>query len=375
VSLEAAHYDHALRPGSEDDEMFVAGRCRELGVPLHRERRSAPLPPGSRQAAARTVRYEFLERARQASGCQLLATAHTADDAVEGALLHLRRGSGLAGMRGLPARRGPVVRPLLGVWRRDVEAYLAARGVRPRRDPSNDDTERYARAHVRHVLLPALEAARPGLTGRIRRAARVAARLQDELEREARAAGTGREALRRRPTAVRYEAYRQLHGGMPALGRRQLAAIDRLVLGGRTGAGLDLPAGRLWLERDRVMLATVPGPAADERELPGLAASRCPGCPAGVDAGVHLPLDADPSQARVARRRPGLRLRPAAGPGRGGTRKLQDLLVDARVPRRVRDELPLVFLGDRLAWVPGVAADRELTVPTTAPGIHLSLWR
>ncbi|HYZ01897.1 MAG TPA: tRNA lysidine(34) synthetase TilS [Candidatus Binatia bacterium] len=372
VPVEAAHYDHALRPGSEADAAFVALVCRELGVPLHRERRSVPLPPGSRQAAARELRYSFLERAREAAGCELIATGHIADDVVEGVLLHLRRGSGLAGMRGMPARRGPVVRPLLDVWRRDVEAYLAARGVEPRRDPSNDDTDHYARAGVRHTLVPALEAERPGLSGRIRRAAATAGRLQEELERRARAAGADRDTLRRRPRAVRYEAYRQLHGHLPALSRRQLAAIDRLALDGRTGSGLDLPAGRLWVERDRVVLDAPPRPGAP---LPRVVAARCPGCAAGVAEGVHLAPDADPSAVRAGHRTPGLRIRPADGPGRAGSRKLQDVLVDARVPRRLRDGLPLVFLGDRLAWVPGVAADRELTISTRRPGIHLSLRR
>ena len=383
VAVEAAHYDHALRPGSDADAAFVALVCRELGVPLHRERRSVPLPPGSRQAAARELRYEFMERAREAAGCELIATGHIADDVVEGVLLHLRRGSGLAGMRGMPARRGPVVRPLLDVWRRDVEAYLVARGVEPLRDPSNDDVDHYARAGVRHTLLPALEAERPGLSGRIRRAAATAGRLQEELERRARAAGGDRDTLRRHPRAVRYEAYRQLHGHLPALSRRQLAAIDRLALDGRTGSGLDLPAGRLWVERDRVLLVSSSGgdsppaplTATPAAPLPGVVAARCPGCGAGVAEGVHLAPDADPSAVRAGHRTPGLRIRPADGPGRAGSRKLQDVLVDARVPRRLRDGLPLVFLGDRLAWVPGVAADRELTISTRRPGIHLSLRR
>lgn len=372
VPVEAAHYDHALRPGSEADATFVARVCEELAVPLHAERRSVPLPPGSRQAAARQLRYGFLERAREAAGCELIATGHIADDVVEGVLLHLRRGSGLAGMRGMPARRGPVVRPLLDVWRRDVEAYLAALGVQPRRDPSNDDTDHYARAAVRHRLVRALEAQRPGLTGRIRRAAASAGRLQEELERRARAAGADRETLRRQPRPVRYEAYRQLHGRLPALSRRQLAAIDRLALAGRTGSGLDLPAGRLWVEPDRLVLAAPPRPDAP---LPPVVAAGCAGCGAGLDAGVHLPPDTDPAEVRAGRRTPGLRIRPADGPGRAGSRKLQDVLVDARVPRRLRDGLPLVFLGDRLAWVPGVAADRELTIPTSRPGLHLSVDR
>src|SRR5690348_3789207 len=133
VDVAAAHYDHALRPGSERDAERVAALCAALGVPLLRERRDEPLPRGSVQAAARRLRYAFLERALAASARDVVCLGHTADDVVEGAVLHLLRGSGLAGLRGMPARRGPFLRPLLGVWREDVEAYLAARGVEPLR--------------------------------------------------------------------------------------------------------------------------------------------------------------------------------------------------------------------------------------------------
>src|SRR5215472_10782601 len=241
VDVAAAHYDHALRDGSERDAEHVAALCDRLGVPLLRERRSEPIPRGSVQAAARALRYAFLERALAGAGRDVVCLGHTADDVVEGAVLHLLRG------RGMPRLRGPFVRPLLDVWRADVEDYLAARGLEPLRDPANRDTARYARARVRFDLLPALERDRPGLTRRLHCAAVAAAALQDRLEAEVGRlvhAGAARADLRGAPRAVRLEAYRQLYGRLPALDRRQLEAMDRLALDGRTGAGLDLPGGR-----------------------------------------------------------------------------------------------------------------------------------
>ena len=123
--IVAAHYDHALQPGSERAADHVRDLCRRMGVELILERRESMMPRGSVQAGARTLRYEFLERARAQTGADVVAIAHTADDVVEGVVLHLLRGCGLAGMRGMPARRGVYVRPLLAVWRSDIIEFLA----------------------------------------------------------------------------------------------------------------------------------------------------------------------------------------------------------------------------------------------------------
>ena len=82
---------------------------------------------------------------------------------------------------------------------------------------------------------------------------------------------------------------------------------------------------------------------------------------------MHFPPTTNSSEVVLGSRRPGLRFRPAPY---GKTRKLQDVLVDAKVERVRRDALPLVFVGGRLAWIPGVARDVELTLPTTVPGLH-----
>ena len=363
VDVLAAHYDHALRPGSEADVDGVAVLCNRLGVPLVAERRSAPLPAGSLQAAARALRYGFLERARRTAGRELLCLGHTADDVVEGAVLHLLRGAGLAGMRGMPERRLHVVRPLLHVWRVEIERYLAARGVQPLRDPANADTERFARARVRHLLLPALERDRPGIGLRLRADEAGAAALQERVEREGERCGGDRAALRRAPRAVRMEAYRRLYGRSPALARPHLEAMDRLTLRGRTGAGLDLPAGaRFRVEPDRVSI-DVAVPHAPQP--PAIAVRPCAGC---ADPGAaHLRPG---PRLWVGYRSPGLRMRPVGSPG---TRKLQDILTDAKVPRHLRDHLPLVFADDRLAWVPGIAVDADAAAPPGAQAWHVSL--
>jgi len=366
VDVAAAHYDHALRADSGADAERVAALCARLDVPLLRERRAEPVPRGSLQAAARALRYGFLERALAATGRDLVCLGHIADDVVEGAALHLLRGSGLAGLRGMPRRRGPFLRPLLDVWRADVERYLAARGLEPVRDPANADTARFARARVRFQLLPALERDRPGLTRRLHAAASAAAVLQERLDAEAArlvAAGALRADLRGAPRVARLEAYRQLYGRLPALDRRQLEAMDRLVMDGRTGAGLDLPGGlRFTVQPQRVSIrmAILSPPA-----VPRLDVRPCAGCGDGHAAHVRPGVELS-----VGFRRPGLRMRPVGAPG---TRKLQDILTDARVPRHVRDHLPLVFADGRLAWVPGIALDVDAAAPAGTLAWHVTL--
>jgi tRNA(Ile)-lysidine synthetase-like protein len=369
VDVAAAHFDHALRAGSEHDSESVARLCARWGVAVVTERRQEALAPGSLQAAARLARYRFLTRAQASTGRELVALGHTADDVAEGAALHLLRGSGLAGMRGMPVTREPFVRPFWSVWRRDIERFLAARAVVPLRDPANADVEHYARARVRHELLPALERDRPGLVRGLWAAARSASRLQAEVERAARRLPPSPEAVRRAPRVVRLELYRQLYGALPALSRRHLEAMDRVVCRGRTGQAVDLPEGRRFrMEARRLEIG-----ARDPRPPPAplLVARSCPGCE--DPRAAHL----RPGQRlSLGYRAPGLRMRPLAGARAGvrpGARKLQDILTDAKVPRHLRDTLPLVFADGRLAWVPGIAVDADAAASPGGPTVHVTL--
>ena len=348
--IVAAHYDHALRDGSSDVAAQVAALCRRLGVPLISERRDRPLPKGSLQAAARTLRYDFLERARAKSGAVLIATAHTADDLVEGSVLHLLRGCALAGFRGMPARRGVYVRPMLDVWRSEVVAYLEQKGIVAYEDPANRD-ERFARVRARLFLIPALERDRPGITRRFHAAAMAAARLHEQAENTPTAA----EAVKR--------LYADAGGVRPGLSRRHIEAMLKLTGPGRGGRGVDLPGGLRFRIVGGLMqvVRARPLPAIE----PTLAVRTCAGCDdrhaAHLRAGLHL---------SVGYRTPGLRIRPLGG---RGSRKLQDVFVDAHVPREDRDSWPLVFAGDSVAWAPGLAVDERFAVRDGEAGVHVTV--
>jgi len=367
--LVAAHYDHALRDGSEAVARQVADLCARIGVPLISERRSQAMPKGSVQAAARKLRYEFFDRARVQAHADAVVLAHTADDLVEGTLLHLLRGCGIAGFRGMPARRGHYVRPWLGVWRSEVREFLGLRGVAVHEDPANQDT-RFARVRVRLEILPALERDRPGITRRFHAAALAAARLHVAAEDEARGEVTrGRLRSMSQPAAA--EAMRLLYvnagGSEPGLARSHIDSMLSLARPGRGGRGVDLPGGlRFRIVGDLVQV--VPSQAHTEmprRPEPQLVVSRCLGCDDSQAA--HL---REGMRLHLGHRRPGLRLRPQGG---RGSRKLQDIFVDARVPREERDAWPLVFAGEKLAWVPGLAVDADAACRPGEEALHVTV--
>ncbi len=374
LDVVAAHYDHALQAGSPAAAEHVAGLCRRLGIDLVTERRTSPLPRGSVQAAARAVRYEFLERARVSAAADVVALGHTADDVVEGVVLHLMRGCGLAGLRGMPASRGFFVRPLMSVWRHDVLDFLGRRGIVALEDPANANSA-FARVRVRREILPALERDRPGIQRRFYAAAQRAATIQDSIATDAAVALRG-DALDRvevagLPEPVAAELMRMLYaragGTQPALSRVHLQSMLRLAQPGRGGRGVDLPGGlRLRIVGETMEIVASQTPSARRDRLSSrLEVIRCSGCAdqqaAHFKAGVDL---------RLGYRRPGLTMRPQGG---RGTRKLQDIFVDARVPREERDTWPLVFAAEKLAWVPGIAIDSDLATSPGTIGQHVSV--
>lgn len=370
----AAHYDHALRPGSEKVSEQVSALCERLGVELVAERRSAAMARGSVQAAARALRYGFLDRARARTAADVVALGHTADDVVEGVLLHLMRGCGLAGLRGMPARRGDFVRPLLAVRRADIVDFLRSRAIVAHEDPANHDTK-FARVRVRLQILPALERDRPGITRRFYAVAMKAAAIQSEL------AGLAAGALQNgditaaevaqmsEPLAaeVMTQMYVRAGGVQPSLSRAHLASMIRLARPGRGGRGVDLPGPlRFRIVSDRMQIVpTAAGRAPQDQVAARLVVTRCPGC--DHPHATHLRAATNLS---IGFRRPGLRMRPAGG---RGTRKLQDIFVDARVPREERDSWPLVFAGEQVAWIPGIAVDADLATKPGQPSMHVEI--
>jgi tRNA(Ile)-lysidine synthetase-like protein len=163
--------------------------------------------------------------------------------------------------------------------------------------------------------------------------------------------------------------YARAGGPQPALSRLHLKSMLGLAQPGRGGRGVDLPGGlRLRIVGETMeMVATQTPSAVHARPSSRLDVTSCPGC--ADPHAVHFKTGVD---LRLGFRRPGLTMRPRGG---RGTRKLQDIFVDARVPREERDTWPLVFAAERLAWVPGIAIDSDLATPPGTIGQHVSVVR
>jgi tRNA(Ile)-lysidine synthase len=160
--IVAAHYNHGLRgEHSADDAAMVTDLCRELGIAcIHGSAAPRSEIAGVAEEQTRRERYAFFREAAGTCGARYVATAHTADDQAETILHRILRGSGLAGIAGIPRVRRlgqdlTVVRPLLTVRRRQILDYLAALGQSYRHDASNQDLA-YTRNRLRHELLPHL---------------------------------------------------------------------------------------------------------------------------------------------------------------------------------------------------------------------------
>jgi tRNA(Ile)-lysidine synthase len=167
--IVAAHLNHGLRGVESDgDELLVREHATRLGIGFFVDR-STELKPESAglEAAAREVRYRFLHRVRAAQLCTCIATGHTLDDQAETVLMRLIRGSGLNGLRGIaPSREDHVIRPLLGVRKKELSDWLDTRGIAYRTDRSNHDI-RFFRNRIRHAILPELEACHSGAAANI----------------------------------------------------------------------------------------------------------------------------------------------------------------------------------------------------------------
>jgi tRNA(Ile)-lysidine synthase len=267
--VSAVHVDHGLR-GEESDA--DARHCRELmGAEILTT--SDTVSRGSSEAALRETRYRLTE------GLELRATGHTASDQVETVLYRLVSSGNAKGIK--VRREDGVVRPLLGLWREETEAYCRERGLPYRVDSSNEDTKR---GLIRREILPRLRRLHPGADENLLALAGERSRLPRGLER----------------------------------------TLAELLASTEGTKFADLGRGvRAVREYDSVRLegAVTFGPWRLESPVPGL---------------------------EVRTRRPGDRLA-------GRSKKVQDLFVDAKVPRAERDAWPLVVSGDEVVAVPGVA--------------------
>lgn len=386
--LHVLHFDHAWHDGSAAVARDVHAACRARGVACTCERAAQPTPDRgeSREMAARRLRRDFLRRAGARLGVARVATGHQADDQVETILMNLARGGGPDALGGMRLDDGWTLRPLLTVWRHQVEAYAAVRCLPTHHDPANDAPD-FRRNRVRHELIPLLDEIYPGVRKALLRAGALAAaptapmvgspqgvRMPLAPDRLAVAAGPLREVLN--------AALRADEPSTRQLGESQWRALARALADNTAGRWIQLPGGRWAYVRDRTIALY-----RDRVKDPPWTAPVKLSVPADVDLSVgrltlrylasagaarDLPgvevLAAPKPEAELAVRtpRPGDRI---TSPVDGRRHDLRRLLRRRRLPAALCDGTPVITVNDQPVCVPGVVVDSAYRPPSNAGAI------
>lgn len=402
----AAHFNHLLRPEANDEARTVEGIAGTLKIPF-----TLGVGPAADYAlehqlsieeAARDLRYRFLFEQAEKRGMQAVAVAHNADDQVETVLMHLLRGAGLDGLTGMVYRSLPnpwsgtipLVRPMLKVWRSEIEAYCSANNLKPINDVTNDDPA-FFRNRLRHELIPDFETYIPGFRTRLWQTSDlltadrdVIAHLTESTWTEiVKQSGAGFVSfyspvfclqplgLKRR---LMRKAIAHLRSGARdvdfAMIQRALDFAAKPTLTKQADLGLGL---RIMLDGENLVISewgsrlpTHYPQITDQCSLP---------VPGKLDLGNGWILKAeiledletaqkyakenhDPFQAWIdlEEQQPFLKVRPRLSGDRfkplgmgGKSMKISDFMINQKIPQRARADWPLVCIGDEIVWVPG----------------------
>lgn len=366
AAVVVLHVDHGLFEGSAEVGAQVARWARGRGL-VAVVRRVRVEERASLEAAARAARYAALAELTEALGLAAVATAHTARDQAETVLLRILRGTGVGGLAGIAAAGARTLRPLLQVERATIEAYVAARDLPVWDDPMNADP-RFARARVRHQLMPQLRQENPAIDEALRRLAGHAAEWAEVLDAQA------------VPLAERLSAS-ELSRALPAVRKRALAlaltqrgvgfeaahleALDALICAPPRGT-VKLSLSRAVAVRQYDELRIYASDAGDQAR---------DASPERASVPDEL---ADPRRFSVRRWQAGDRMKPARLGGR--SRKLSDLFGDAKVPRALRGTAQVVCRRSDgiIVWVEHLgfahgarplelSGSAPLSVPLSAP--------
>ncbi|MBN1193557.1 MAG: tRNA lysidine(34) synthetase TilS [Coriobacteriia bacterium] len=413
LRLSVLHVNHMLRGDAANaDEAFVGALCAELDIPCRIVRFDvaayAEAEGLNLEDAGRRVRYRFAEDELDAR-CESLgvsplrgriAVAHTLNDQLETFLMRLVTGSGPAGLRAIAPVRGRIVRPLLGARRTQVVEYLESLGQSWREDATNADTSRL-RSWVRHELKPLVESVNPAFDTTLERTIRLLSDEDGLLSEMAEAfsydftepvddgIAFNRDymATLSRPMARR-TVRESLFRTFPEATRLEFEHVEALVDGlAEDSFARDLPFG-LHARTEYGKLVVSHRDAESIRLAPCLleVPGTCDLGQLGVIEARFVRLEDvndDPQRAfvdgalvgealTVDRPRQGDRFRPL---GMDGSKKLSDLFIDGKVPKRLRVTTPVIRYRDRIVWVAGLRLSDEFKVTTQTTGVLELHWR
>ncbi len=400
IELHVAHLNHRLRGAqSEADAEFVRQLASRLGIAVTVEQRDVPefirKQRLSLEEGAREIRYQFLQEVAQRIGATKIATAHNLDDQAETVLFRLLRGAGRRGLSGIPpVRDRHFVRPLLGTSRKQIEEYLAQRGLSFRCDSSNADLS-YTRNKIRHQLLPLLRKNyNPDIVTTLARTAEILRDEDDFLEEQTAQSFSliVKEKTKRKiildinrfldyHICLRRRVLRNILKEL--LGREdypEFSQVEELIQLAGSESGWIQIAPELRAQRSGNLLIIKKGRVPPFQKKVGIPAEvKIPELGAQISTQVltaeqfgekpwsrkiiiqrgwqvgsqtaFFDLDSICGGLQLRSRRPGDSFQPL---GLNGHKKVKDLLTDRKVPRILRDEIPILTDQNKIVWVVGI---------------------
>lgn len=340
-TLSACHFNHRLRgKESDQDEAFCRAFCENLGIDLTVGSEDvlarAKKTGESVEEAARNCRYAFF-----ASLEGLIATAHTASDQAETVLLNLIRGTGLKGLGGIPQRRDAIIRPMLNVSREEVLEYLQENRLPHREDGTNRE-DNCLRNRLRHHVMPLLQKENPALLGSLGQMTELLRQDEELLQAQADALLKGVDGgwelapLQSAPAPLRRRAIRTLLGGcrIPKLSAAHILLAEGVILGNDPSSEISLPLGWKFVRRyDTIHLC---------REDAQLSFSPvtlpCPGSVEIPELGLVFTAQFQADAPIIIRpRKEGDKIRLT-----GGSKSVKKLLIDQKIPAKLRESIPIL---------------------------------
>lgn len=405
----AAHFNHRLRPGSDRESQFVENVAGAWGIPFVLGEKDVGKFAAKRglsiEKAARDLRYSFFFSTAEKKGAQAVAVGHTADDQVETVLMHIIRGAGVQGLRGMSvyslphawSETIPLVRPLLSTWSEEIDTYCQKHNLEPVLDPSNRDVA-FFRNRVRHQLLPLLEKYNPGVRENIWQMAEILRGEYLLLEQETQElyqdvlieAGEGYRAfsLMKMKGLEKAQQRRLIRKALSEIGSDKeqfnFSHIERarrfVYHPSRSGEDNLVGGLKVKIQEEKVIFYSreVDLPLAAYPQMPGKEPIAIPG-PGRFDLGqgwtLYLEIleksrgawerilnNEDPYRAwfamenfrfplSLSKRARGERFTPL---GMGDqTIKVSDLMINEKIPADARDKWPILRAQGRIVWVPG----------------------
>lgn len=356
ITLAAAHLNHSLRGDESDrDEAFVRTFCQDYQIPCYVEKKQVIAGPKGLEAAAREARYSFF-----ATLPGKIATAHTADDNAETVFLHLVRGTGLKGLGAIAPVNGQVIRPMLGITRRDVLEFLEEYHLSYVTDSSNE-TDDFLRNRIRHHVMPILKQENPHLAENL---SAMALRLRQDEAALAQKPEYRVDVLRQVPRAMRLRAIAAdlKSWGVPEPEAAHLELVEKIIVSDNPSARVNLPGGVTVCRNYGVLeryepedpmtpvLVNVPGETVVEKLGIRVVCEESEDMTCGEDVFTVCPR----GQVVLRSRQSGDEMRLA-----GGRKSLKKLFVDRKIPAAKRMAVPVIADDDGVLGVYGIGVNRD----------------